>query len=81
MRTDDPLGLACHSPQSVELFCGLAKAEQMAQISGAQVVEYEELFSVWNILGAQSKTKINLETEILEQIAAPRLLYLWDGKE
>ena len=59
----------------------VAKAEQMAQISGAQVVEYEELFSVWNILGAQSKTKINLETEILERIAAPRLLYLWDGKE
>ena len=59
----------------------VAKAEEMAQISGAQVVEYEELFSVWNILGAQSKTKIDFETEILERIAAPRLLYLWDGKE
>ena len=60
------------------------KAEQMAQISGAKVVEYEELFSVWNILNAQNKTKIgleNVETEILERIAAPRLLYLWDGKE
>ena len=59
----------------------VAKAEQMAQVSDAQVVEYEELFSVWNILGVQSKTKINFETEILERIAAPRLLYLWDGKE
>ena len=59
----------------------VAKAAEMAQISDIQVVEYEELFSVWNILGAQSKTKINFETEILERIAAPRLLYLWDGKE
>ena len=59
----------------------VAKAEDMAQMSGAKVVEYEELFSVWNVLGAQSKTKINLETEILEHVAAPRLLYLWDGKK
>jgi len=44
------------------------------------VIEYEELFSFWNILGAQSKMKLNLETEILERIAAPRLLYLWTGK-
>ena len=57
------------------------RAEQMAEISNAQVVEYQERFSFWNILEAQSKTGINLETQILEYIAAPRLLYLWDGKE
>jgi len=56
-------------------------AQQMADISDAHVVEYEERFSFWNIVGAQSKTKIDLESQILEYLAAPRLLYLWDGKE
>jgi protease-4 len=56
------------------------KAEQMANISDARVVTYEELFSFWSIMGAQSKTKIDLEALILEKLAAPRILYLWDGK-
>jgi protease-4 len=56
------------------------KAQQMANISNARVVTYEELFSFWSIMGAQSKSKINLETEILEKLAAPKILYLWDGK-
>ncbi|MEN8126295.1 MAG: signal peptide peptidase SppA [Planctomycetota bacterium] len=56
------------------------KAQQMANISNAKVVTYEELFSFWSIMGAQSKAKIDLETEILEKLAAPRILYLWDGK-
>ncbi|MHC5121608.1 MAG: S49 family peptidase, partial [Planctomycetota bacterium] len=37
------------------------KAEQMANISDARVVTYEELFSFWSIMGAQSKAKIDLE--------------------
>lgn len=56
------------------------KIQQMAQISNAQVVTYQEIFSVWSILGAQSRSRINIESEILEKAAAPRLLYLWDGK-
>jgi hypothetical protein len=52
----------------------------MANISDARVVTYEELFSFWSIMGAQSKTKIDLEAQILEKLAAPRILYLWDGK-
>ncbi|OQY05893.1 MAG: hypothetical protein B6I25_04975 [Planctomycetales bacterium 4572_13] len=56
------------------------KAEQMAQISDTKVVTYEELFSFWSMMGAQSKGTINIESEILEKIAAPRLMYLWDGK-
>ena len=57
------------------------KAEQMANISDAKVVTYEELFSFWSIMGAQSKAKIDLEAQILEKLAAPRILYLWDGKK
>jgi protease-4 len=57
------------------------KAQEMANISDARVVTYEELFSFWSIMGAQSKTKIDLETQILEKLAAPRILYLWDGKK
>lgn len=58
----------------------VGKAQDMAGITDARVVSYEEEFSLFSMLGAQSKTKINLETEILEKLAAPRLLYLWDGK-
>ncbi|MHC5184465.1 MAG: S49 family peptidase [Planctomycetota bacterium] len=57
------------------------KAQEMANISDARVVTYEELFSFWSIMGAQSKTTIDLETQILEKLAAPRILYLWDGKK
>lgn len=56
------------------------RAEEMAQISNAKVVSYEEVFSFWSLMGAQSKSKLNLESEVLEKLAAPRLLYLWDGK-
>jgi protease-4 len=56
------------------------KAEQMANISDAKVVTYEELFSFWTMMGAQSNAKINIEAQILEKLTAPRILYLWDGK-
>jgi len=56
------------------------RAQKMANISNARVVTYEELFSFWSLMRAQSYANINLETEILEKIAAPRILYLWDGK-
>ena len=59
----------------------VAKAEQMAQISNAQVVTYEELFTFWSLMGAKSQSNINIEAEILEKLAAPRILYLWDGKQ
>lgn len=57
------------------------KIEQMAQVSNAKVVTYEELFTFWSIMGAQSKTSFSLDAEILEELAAPKLLYLWDGKQ
>lgn len=56
-------------------------AQEMANISGAKVVGYEQEFSLFSLMGAQSKSKINIESEILEKLAAPRILYLWDGKE
>ena len=57
------------------------KAQKMANISDARVVTYEQLFSFWSMMGAQSKGSINIESEILEKLAAPRILYLWDGKK
>ena len=53
----------------------------MAQITNAKVVSYDEVFSFWSVMGAQSKGAINIESEVLEKIAAPRVLYLWDGKK
>ena len=58
----------------------VAKAMQMANLPDAQVVEYNVVFSFWSMMGAQTKSQINIEAEVLEKIAAPRLLYLWDGK-
>lgn len=57
------------------------QVQEMARITGAQVVEYQERFSLWYLLNAKSGPKINLESQIMEYLAAPRLLYLWDGKE
>lgn len=56
------------------------QTEQMAGISGAKVVSYKQDLSLFSILGVQSQSKINIEAEILEKLAAPRILYLWDGK-
>lgn len=58
----------------------VTKALDMADISDASVVQYEEIFSLWSVLGAQSQKKLSLDTEIIEKLTAPRLLYLWDGK-
>ncbi len=58
------------------------KAQSMAGISNAQVIEYREIFSFWTMMGAQSKNPtINIESELLDKLAAPRLLYLWDGRK
>ncbi|MBC8378418.1 MAG: S49 family peptidase, partial [Planctomycetes bacterium] len=60
----------------------VAKAEDMAHIDNARVVEYKQIFSFWSMMGAQSKQgTITIESELLDKLAAPRLLYLWDGKE
>ena len=60
----------------------VAKAQDMAHISNARVVEYKQIFSFWSMMGAQSKQgTITIESELLDKLAAPRLLYLWDGKE
>jgi protease-4 len=58
----------------------VAKAEKMANISDASVIQYEEVFSLWSMLGAQSQKQISLDSEVLEKLTAPKLMYLWDGK-
>jgi protease-4 len=58
----------------------ITKAKLMTGLADVQVVEYNVIFSFWSMMGAQSQKSINIEAEILEKIAAPRILYLWDGK-
>jgi len=58
----------------------VAMAQEMAGISNAAVVQYEELFSFWSVLGAENKKQISLDSEILEKLTAPKLMYLWDGR-
>jgi ClpP class serine protease len=56
------------------------KAQQMAGISDARVISYSPPVTFRSMMGLQGKSPINIETEILEKLAAPRILYLWDGK-
>ncbi|MHC4836447.1 MAG: signal peptide peptidase SppA [Planctomycetota bacterium] len=56
------------------------KAQQMAGISDAKVISYSPPVTFRSMMGLQGKSPINIETEILEKLAAPRILYLWDGK-
>jgi protease-4 len=53
--------------------------EELAGISNAKVVEYERPLSWLSALGAQSKLPI-LNTNALEKLTTPQLLYLWDGR-
>ncbi|MCE5186818.1 MAG: signal peptide peptidase SppA [Planctomycetaceae bacterium] len=55
-------------------------AEEMANISNALVVRYQEVFSFWSLLGAQSKKQFSIDSEILEKVTSPKLMYLWDGR-
>jgi protease-4 len=58
----------------------VAMAQEMAGISNAAVVQYKEVFSLWSVLGAESKKQIGLDSEVLEKLTTPKLMYLWDGK-
>ena len=57
----------------------VAAVEELADVSGARVVEYERPLSWLSSLGAESKLPI-FNTNVLDKLAAPQLLYLWDGR-
>jgi len=54
------------------------KAKEMAGISNARVVEFERRTTWMDVLGAQSRQSV-IDTKILEKLAVPQLLYMWDG--
>ncbi len=54
------------------------KAKEMAGISNARVVEFERRTTWMDVLGAQSRQSV-IDTKILEKLAIPQLLYMWDG--
>ena len=58
----------------------IALTEKTAGISGAQVVEYQERFSILQTLVAESKTNLKVDQSTLHKLAAPELMYLWDGR-
>lgn len=53
---------------------------KMAGLSDPTVIEYSEELSVWSMLGAESKTGLSLNTELLDKLLTPQVMYLWDGR-
>jgi len=54
--------------------------EKLAKIKGARVVEYNRLFSLSTLFGAEAKTKLwEIDHNTLRELMAPQLMYLWDA--
>ena len=51
--------------------------KELANIDAAHVVEYQEPFSLSNLLSSQSKTLFQIDRNTLHELTAPQLLYLW----
>ena len=59
----------------------IATTEKLARIRNAQVVEYSRPFSLAVLLASQGKSKSvwEIDKNMLQKMAAPQLLYLWDA--
>jgi len=57
------------------------RAEQMAGIAHAKIVCYEMPVTLRSMMGFQAQSPINIDADLLDKVAAPRLLYLWDGRK
>ena len=54
--------------------------EKLAGITGARVVEYNRLFSLSTLFGAETKTKLwEIDHNTLHELTTPQLMYLWDA--
>ena len=49
----------------------------LAGIKKAQVVEYRKPFSVVDILGSESSSKLRFDRRTLYELGTPQLMYLW----
>jgi len=54
--------------------------EKLAGIKGARVVEYNRLFSLSTLFGAETKTKLwEIDHNTLHELTTPQLMYLWNA--
>ncbi len=54
--------------------------EKLAGIKGARVVEYNRLFSLSTLFGAETKTKLwEIDHNTLHELMVPQLMYLWNA--
>ncbi len=59
----------------------IAMTEKLAHIENAKVFEYTQPFTLSSVLGVQqSETIFNFDRKMIEKLATPQLMYLWDGK-
>ena len=58
----------------------ISVTQGLADIKGARVVEYQRMFSLSTLLGAETKHKklIEADRNTLHELAVPQLMYLWD---
>jgi len=54
-------------------------ARSLSGVSEARVVEYQRPLTLSSLLGVRAEPPLRLDRSVLEELAAPRLLYLWDA--
>jgi len=59
----------------------IKEVKSRAGIEKAQVIEYRKTFSLSDILSAKTAAKMQFDRNILNELAAPQVLYLWTGPQ
>ena len=53
--------------------------QSLAGVSGAQVVEYQQVLSLSSILGVRTQAPIKIDRNTLHELSALQVLYLWSA--
>jgi protease-4 len=59
----------------------IKEVKSKANIEKAQVIEYRKTFSLSDILSAKTSAKMQFDRKMLNELAAPQVLYLWTGPQ
>jgi protease-4 len=59
----------------------IKEVKSQANIEKAQVIEYRKTFSLSDILSAKTGAKMQIDRNMLYELACPQVLYLWTGPQ
>ncbi len=55
----------------------ISTVQSLTGLSDVHVVEYAKPFSLANLMGAEAKFGLNIDTKMIDEVTTPRLQYLW----